>query len=73
MFLVCCHDRYTSRATRLTSRTFLNEAKQVALELKKAYQHVTVSEVATGKIHMQRKDRGCCKVSDIVFKDGSAL
>lgn len=73
MYIICCHDKYTSRATRLTSAETIEEAKEKGLKLRKVYRHITVADVDSKKIVMQRKERGCCKVDDVVFTDGSAL
>lgn len=67
MYIICCHDKYTSKARRLTSRENLYDAKNVATSLRKVYRHVTVHEESTGKILFQRKDRDCCKVEKVEF------
>lgn len=73
MLIICCHDKYTSRATRLSSCDTLEEARDRVRSLRKVYRHVTATDVDTKKILVQRLERGCCKVQDIVFTDGSAL
>lgn len=73
MYIICCHCKYSSRATRLSSAETLEEARAKVKQSRKVYRHVTATDVDTKKIAVQRLERSCCKVSEIIFHDGSAL